>query len=76
MVTPRLNEVDYKVEFSECLNCFIHFEVHNEFRANKADFIFQKATKLIDIESEEIELNPYAVLSKTLLKLKKLGVLE
>lgn len=76
MVTPRLNEVDYKVEFSECLNCFIHFEVHNEFRANKADFVFQKATKQQGRESEEIELNPYEVLSETLLKLKKLGVLE
>lgn len=76
MVTPRLNEDDYKVEFSECLNCFIHFDIYNEFRAKKVDFIFKKATKQESIESEEVELNPYEVLSKTLLKLQKLGVLE
>ncbi|ERJ59847.1 hypothetical protein M472_13835 [Sphingobacterium paucimobilis HER1398] len=76
MVTDLLEDKEYKVEYAESLKCFIHFEMKDNWEMDKIEYLFQKATKQIDSESEEIELNPYDVLSKTLLKLKKLGVLE
>ncbi|MGJ1323150.1 P-loop NTPase fold protein [Sphingobacterium faecium] len=76
LIANRLEENGQTFEYSEDLNCFIHFETDYSHNNRSTDIMFLKATKQEDLESEEIELNPYEVLSVTLFNLKKIGVLE
>lgn len=76
LISNRLNDNGQTFEYCKDLNCFIHFETDYSHYNRSTDFTFLKATKQEDFESEEVELNPYEVLSAALSKLKKIGVLE
>lgn len=62
-----------KTFFTEKYNCTLHY---NGFRNNYVDFKnFQKATKGNDVNSEEIQLNPYEILLDTYEICQKRGLL-
>lgn len=76
LISNYLDEDGKKTEYCNHFKCFIHFSSQYNYNRGFADINFLKATKLEELESEEVELNPYEVLSAALSKLKKIGVLE
>lgn len=76
LISNYLDDDGGKLEYCNDFNCFIHFRSEYKYDMRFAYIKFLKATKLEELESEEVELNPYEVLSVTLFNLKKIGVLE
>lgn len=76
LLSNYLDEDGGKLEYCNDFNCFIHFRSQYNYDKRFADIKFLKATKLEELESEEVELNPCEVLSVALSRLKKIGILE